>query len=150
MSCDAWRSVNGTDDEAETDFRCAPISGWDANVPLMEFSLGAGCYCPIDGMMEIKLKDVIKREFKRRGESVNSVASSCGIPQSTLHNWAQGVLPNAKNLHHVKTLSDYLRIPLVNLLFDVKDENFDSAVLFSSTFVDADRRYRLVIEKLPK
>ena len=101
-------------------------------------------------MMEIKLKDVIKREMRKRRESINSLAEECGIPQSTLHNWAQGVLPNAKNLHHIKTLSEYFRIPLVTLLFDVRDENFETSVLFSSTFVDEQRRYRLVIEKLPK
>ena len=101
-------------------------------------------------VMEIKLSEVIKRELKRRGESINSVASSTKIPQSTLHNWVQGTKPNAKNLHLVKALSDYFRLPLATLLFDLKDENFDSAVLFSSTFVDDNRRYRLTIEKLPK
>lgn len=105
---------------------------------------------PDDRNMEIKLKTVINRELRRRNESINSVAAECGIPQSTLHNWASGVLPNAKNLHHVKTLSEYLRVPLVTLLFDVRDEQFDSAVLFSTMFTDEQRRYRLIIEKLPK
>lgn len=101
--------------------------------------------------MEIKLQAVLSREIKKRNESVNSISKTTGIPQSTLHNWVSGgVLPTAKNLHHLKTLSDFLRLPLVTLLFDVKDENFDSNVLFTSTFVDEDRRYRLVIERLPK
>lgn len=100
--------------------------------------------------MDIKLKAVLDRELKKRNESLNSVAKTCKIPQSTLHNWMQGTLPTAKNLFLLKNLSDYLRIPIVTLLFDIKDEKFDSEVLFSSTFVDSDRRYRLTIERLPK
>ena len=100
--------------------------------------------------MEIKLKEVLDRELKRRDESVNSVAKACKIPQSTLHNWMQGTLPTAKNLALLKRLSEYMRIPLVTLLFGIKDERFDSEVLFSSTFVDNERRYRLIIERLPK
>ncbi len=100
--------------------------------------------------MEIKLQTVLNREIKKRGESVNSVAEACGIPQSTLHNWCQGVLPTAKNLHYIKALSDHFRLPIAMLLFDLKDESFDSSVLFTSTFVDDNRRYRLIIERLPK
>lgn len=98
--------------------------------------------------MQVKLKDVLNKEFKKRGESVNSIARACGIPQSTLHNWTQGILPTARNLHYIKKLSEYLQIPVAALLFDVKDEKFDRNILFSSTFVDDRRRYRLTIEKL--
>lgn len=101
-------------------------------------------------VMEIKLRTVLNRELKKRKASVNAVAEDCGIPQSTLHNWTQGVLPNAKNLHYIKTLSDYFRLPISTLLFDIQDENFSSAVLFSSTFIDSDVRYRLIVERLPK
>lgn len=100
--------------------------------------------------MKIRLQEVLNREIKRRHESVNSIAEKCKIPQSTLHNWTQGVLPTAKNLHLIKALSDYFRLPLASLLFDLKEENFDTAVLFSSEFVDESRRYRLIIERLPK
>ncbi|MEK6705319.1 MAG: hypothetical protein AABZ06_05980, partial [Bdellovibrionota bacterium] len=44
----------------------------------------------------------------------------------------------------------HLRLPLAALLFDLKDEKFDGSVLFQSMFVDEDKRYRLIIEKLPK
>ncbi|MEK6704609.1 MAG: hypothetical protein AABZ06_02365 [Bdellovibrionota bacterium] len=74
----------------------------------MELVSKVGRIHPMDGMMEIKLKLVLNREIKRRNESVNSMAAACGIPQSTLHNWCQGTLPTAKNLHFIKALSDHL------------------------------------------
>ncbi len=72
------------------------------------------------------------------------------IPSSTLHAWSLGQLPSAKNLHYVKKLGDYLGVSITNLLFNTKDDFAQSNILFSSTFVDQDKRYRLVIEKLPK
>ena len=120
---------------------------WDGSARLV------GCTLTVfieRGYMEIKLKEVLSRELKKRDESVNALARSCRVPQSTLHNWMQGMLPTAKNLHLLKNLSDYLKVPLATLLFDVKDENFDHDILYSTTFVDAERRYRLIIEKMPK
>jgi hypothetical protein len=100
--------------------------------------------------MEIKLKEVINRELKSRNESVHAAAESTGIPSSTLHAWSVGQLPSAKNLHHIKKLADHLGISLMTLLFNKKDDTTEASILFSSTFVDQDKRYRLVIEKLPK
>lgn len=99
----------------------------------------------------VKLEAVLKRELKARNESINEVARNCKIPVSTLHGWVHGTLPTAKNLHFLKALSDYLGLSLSVLLFNKKEEASDgSAVLFSSTFIDDEKRYRLVIEKLPK
>lgn len=100
--------------------------------------------------MKVQLKDVLKRQLKSRNESLNSVARACKIPLSVLHGWANGVLPSAKNLHHIQTLSDYLGISISMLLFNSRDERPDSSVLFSSEFADGERRYRLLIEKIQK
>lgn len=100
--------------------------------------------------MKIKLKDVLQRELKSRNESIQKLAKKCKIPKTTLTDWSQGVLPSAKNIHHLKTLSDYFDVSLSTLLFNIKDERSSTDVLFSSTFVDDGKRYRLIIEKLPK
>ena len=100
--------------------------------------------------MDLKLKDVLKRELKTRNESIQTVAKACKIPRATLHGWLQGMLPSAKNMHHLKSLADYLGISLTTLLFNLKDDRSEASILFTSTFVDQDKRYRLTIEKLPK
>lgn len=99
---------------------------------------------------DIQLKTVLKREMKARNESLNELARKTKIPLSTLHGWGQGTLPNARNLHFLKTLADHFGISLATLLFNVTEENSGSKILFSSSFVDDERRYRLLIEKLPK
>lgn len=100
--------------------------------------------------MDIHLSSVIKRELKVKGDSLNNVSKKTKIPLSTLHGWANGTLPNAKNLHLIKRLSDYLGLTVAALLFNVKHEGSEAEVLFSSTFVDDQKRYRLTIEKLNK
>jgi len=100
--------------------------------------------------MEIKLREVLKRELKNRNESINSVAKNCSIPSSVLHGWLQGVLPSAKNLHLLKNLSDYFQIHISELLFNIRDEKSKNTILFTSEFVDGNRKYKLVIEKLEK
>lgn len=100
--------------------------------------------------MKIQLDTVLKRELKSRNESINSVSKSCKIPVSVLHGWLQGVLPSAKNLHHIQTLSEYFGLPLSVLLFNVRDEKSASSVLFSSEFADGDLKYRLLVEKVKK
>ena len=100
--------------------------------------------------MEIHLSSVIQREMKLRGDTLNNISKKTKIPLSTLHGWANGTLPNAKNLHLIKRLSDYLGVTIAALLFNVKSENSEAEVLFSSTFVDDQKRYRLTIEKLNK
>lgn len=100
--------------------------------------------------MEVKIKEVLKRELKNRGESLSHVAKKTKIPLSTLHGWSTGVLPTAKNLHLIKTLSDYFGISIATILFNVHEETSKEKILFSSEFTDELRRYRLVIEKLEK
>jgi transcriptional regulator with XRE-family HTH domain len=100
---------------------------------------------------KIFLKEVLKRELKARGESIQSISVACRIPHSTVHEWTQGRLPSARNLHHLSTLADHLGISLNALLFNVTDDAKNgSSILFSTTFVDEERRYRLIIEKVPK
>lgn len=107
-------------------------------------------YFPNRKDMTIQLQTVLARELANRKETIQSVATQCGIPASTLHNWTQGTLPTAKNLHFVGALSKYFGLTLSELLFNAKEEQSEASVLFSSTFVDESKRYRLVIEKLAK
>lgn len=100
--------------------------------------------------MEIKLKDVLKRELKNRGESLSLVARKTKIPLSTIHNWSTGTLPTAKNLHYIKILADYFGISISTILFNVSEDRSKENILFSSEFTDENRRYRLVIEKIEK
>ena len=100
--------------------------------------------------MKVQLSTVLKREFKSRDESANSIARACKIPISVLHGWINGVLPSAKNLHHVHTLSEYLSVPVSTLLFNVRDETNETSILFSSEFADGDMKYRLLVEKIKK
>jgi hypothetical protein len=100
--------------------------------------------------MRVHLREVLKRQLKSRNESVNAVARNCGIPLSVLHGWLHGVLPSAKNLHHIQTLSQYLDVEISMLLFNVRNEKSDSTVLFSSEFKDGDLKYRLLVEKIRK
>lgn len=98
--------------------------------------------------MEIKLKEVLNRELKAKGVSLNQVSRKTKIALSTLHGWSQGILPNSKNLHQIKVLSDYFQIPFSTMLFNVREESSKRSILFSSEFVDGAKRYRLVIEKI--
>lgn len=100
--------------------------------------------------MDIQLAKVLKRELKNKGESITGIARSCNIPPSVLHGWTNGVAPSAKNLHHIKALSDYLQVPISVLLFNVSEEKSEDSVLFSSTFVDGNKKYRLTVERLKK
>ena len=100
--------------------------------------------------MSVQLKEVLNRELTNRRETIQSVAKKCRIPLSTLANWKNGMLPNAKNLHFLKALSEHFEISLSELLFNTKEERSETAILFTSSFVDEQRRYRLVVEKLPK
>ena len=100
--------------------------------------------------MNIKLSEVLQREIKNRGESINGMAKSCGIPPSVLHGWANGVIPSGKNIHLIKRLADYLSLSVSILLFNQIDEVSSDTVLFSSTFVDGSRKYRLIIERIGK
>lgn len=98
----------------------------------------------------MQLKDVLKRELKSRNESLNSLSRNTKISLSVLHGWANGVLPSAKNLHHIHTLSEYFGISVSMLLFNTREEQSKSTVLFNSEFVDESSRYRLMVEKIKK
>jgi len=100
--------------------------------------------------MKVQLDSVLKREIRARGQSINSVSKACGIPLSVLHSWVNGVLPSAKNLHHIHTLSNYLGLPISILLFNAREDKNLSSVLFSSEFADGDLKYRLLIEKIKR
>lgn len=100
--------------------------------------------------MKVQLQQVLKREIINRHLTVNSLAKSCRIPSSVLHSWIHGVLPSAKNLHHVAVLAKYLNIPVSVLLFDLDDRTPDTTVLFNSEFRDGEHKYRLLVEKVRK
>ena len=93
---------------------------------------------------------MIKREIKARDLSLSELAKRCKIPISTLHGWAQGTPPSARNLHLVKNLSDCLQLSVTELLFNIKENEKPIETLVSTTFMDSSRKYRLVIEKLEK
>jgi len=99
-------------------------------------------------LMEVKLKQVLERECKASGKSVNAIADATGIPSSTLHAWLQGQLPSAKNLHHLHTLSEFFGFSLSMLLFNQREKIYDSTTLFSSEFRDQGVRYRLIVERI--
>lgn len=100
--------------------------------------------------MEIQLQEVLKRELKSRNLTVNGLARSCGIPQSVLHSWLQGVIPSAKNLHHTAVLAKYFEIPISVLLFNQKEDLPETNILFHSEFLDGENKYKLSIEKVKK
>lgn len=98
--------------------------------------------------MKVELQQVLKRELKTRNLTINGLARTCGIPQSVLHSWLQGVLPSARNLHHVGTLAKYLQLPVSVLLFNQKEDRPEATILFNSEFADGDHKYRLSVEKI--
>ena len=97
---------------------------------------------------EIELKTVLKRELSNRKESMNSIARACGIAPSVLHNWVQGVKPSAKNIHHLRSLSDYLGISISTLLFNEDEVGRSSTIIFSSIFKDGPATYKVIVEKM--
>ena len=106
----------------------------------------------IKTMNKLQMKEVLSRELKNRNISLQTLSDKIGIPKSTLHDWVQGRYPNSKNIHYLKNLSEYLGIPLMTLLFNVKDgpkETLDE-ILFSSTFKDGKNTYKLSITKEKK
>lgn len=100
--------------------------------------------------MKVELQTVLKRELKNRHLTINSVAQSCKVPVSVLHGWMNGVLPSAKNLHHVAVLAKFLGLPVSILLFNKIESTNESTTLFNSEFSDGDHKYRLSIVKVKK
>jgi len=103
---------------------------------------------PMTMGMKIYLQQVLKRELQIKSKSINTVSKDCRIPVSVLHGWVNGVLPSAKNLHHLQKLSEYLGISLSMLLFNKRNEKDDSTVLFCSEFADGETKYKLLVEKI--
>lgn len=99
--------------------------------------------------MQLELHNVIKREMKSRGLTLNALAKKTGVPLSSLHGWIERRPPSGKNLIYVKQVADFFGLSLTALLFNVAEGGDRAAkVLFRSEFTDADTRYRLVVEKL--
>lgn len=103
---------------------------------------------PIISTMKIQLQNVLRRELRSRQLSINSVAKACNIPGSVLHGWLNGALPSAKNLLHLKKLSEFFNLPISVLLFNTIDEPKATNIVMVSEFLDGDVRYRLFIEKV--
>lgn len=89
-------------------------------------------------IMKIELQAVLKREIKNRHLTINALAIECGIPVSVLHSWFHGVLPSAKNLHHIGSLAKCLKLPVAVLLFNQNEDEPETTVLFNSEFADGD------------
>jgi transcriptional regulator with XRE-family HTH domain len=100
--------------------------------------------------MKVELQLVLKRELKNRRLTINGLARECGIPVSVLHSWIQGVLPSAKNLHHIASLAKSLDLPVSVLLFNKDERKPEATILFNSEFADGDHKYRLSVEKIRK
>lgn len=107
------------------------------------------CTCRTEpfNMNKIRLSHVLKAELKTRDLTINKMAKDCSIPVSVLHGWINGTVPSAKNIHHIKTLSEYLNVSVEKLLFD-NSSTPSRLILFSSTFMDGKTQYKLTIEKL--
>lgn len=100
--------------------------------------------------MKILLQSVLKKELKARRLTINGVARDCGIPISVLHAWVNGVLPSAKNLHHIATLAEYLEMPISAILFAQEEKENPQTTLFNSVFKDGKSEYRIVVTKVNK
>ena len=105
---------------------------------------------PINVYMKVELQQVLKRELKIRHMTINGLARECSIPVSVLHSWLQGVLPSAKNLHHIATLARVLGLPVSVLLFNKDEDKPNTTTLFNSEFADGDHKYKLSVEKIRK
>ena len=99
-------------------------------------------------MSKIKIQDILKQELKVRKLTLNALAKECSIPPSVLHGWLNGTLPSAKNIHHIKTLSDFFDVSIEKLLFGEKQKEASRSILFQSTFTDGKTQYRLTVEKI--
>lgn len=99
-------------------------------------------------MKKLKLEDSLNAQFKSKKLTINQVAKDCRIPKSVLHGWLNGTIPSAKNLHHIKTLCEYLELSIEQILFGKINIANEGATLFETTFMDGDEKYRLIIVKI--
>ena len=99
---------------------------------------------------KIFIAAVLKREMKSRQISLTNLGLETGIPKSTLHGWVNGTIPSARHLHLVLKLSEFLSIPIGELLFNTRDEKEENKIIFSSEFSDGRAHYRFIVEKCNK
>jgi len=99
-------------------------------------------------MAKTMIAKILQSEMKKKKISINKLAKDCGIPVSVLHGWINGTLPSAKNLSLLYKLSLCLEVPFEELLFGIKRKDDGRVILFSTTFVDEDNKYRFVVEKI--
>lgn len=99
-------------------------------------------------MMKIVLAQILTREMKKQGLTLTSLAKATRVPKSTLFDWLEGRLPSSKNLHYLAELSEFFEITLNELLFGSVEKEPNSQVLFSSSFMDGKKKYKILIEKI--
>jgi hypothetical protein len=80
-----------------------------------------------------------------KNQNLAKVSRELGIPKTLLHDWVQGNRePSLKSIRHLNRLADYLSISLEELLTGKKAMDEVDSV----TFNDADRKYRIRIERV--
>lgn len=102
-------------------------------------------------MKQIKISEVLQREFQNRGLSCSKVSKEVGIPKRTLQSWYSGSnIPSGKTLAHTQSLAEYLKISLHHLLFNEIDKETNAEVLVSLNFKDGESQthYLLTIQKM--
>ncbi len=97
--------------------------------------------------MEIKLQQVLTREMKNRSINITSLSRETQIPRTTLHDWLAGRLPSSKNVGYLYHLSTFFEVPLSVLLFDKKEEKSSSVIVFTSSFIEGESRFKITVEK---
>ena len=98
--------------------------------------------------IKFKLKEVIAREVEARGISLTKLALLTRINKGTLHNWYNGSAPDARTIHHLMSLCNYLRLSLGELLYDFKENVDDFRPVFDTTVLGEDGMYRVSVKKL--
>lgn len=98
--------------------------------------------------MQLELHNVIKREMRARGITLNALSKATGTPIASLHGWLAKRPPSGKNLIQLHRIAKFFNLSLTTLLFNIKEDGSDTKVLFRSEFTDENRRYRLIIEKV--
>jgi transcriptional regulator with XRE-family HTH domain len=101
-----------------------------------------------NSQIKFKLKDVLSRELELRGMSLSKLAGLCNINKGTLHNWYNGSAPDARTIHHLVGLSEFLKISLVELLFDKKENKKNYHPVIDTTVLGAGGQYQISIKKL--
>lgn len=88
------------------------------------------------------------KEMKSRDLNLTGLVKATSIPKSTLSDWMNGRLPSSRNLHHLANLSHFFEISLNELLFGAEKKITSNEILFSSSFKDGKKSYRVIVEKI--